>query len=135
MAVSTMLADIRESSGRYHAHPGVSLYRITCSLDTYTYHKSWPPPCLTAHRRPKGSLARAHSCTRVTINRSDSQPTLDKVGRFVAIDSGAYLAISTCRSLVTSPGTPPRGVTRSESLRDAITYVATNQNAGAIRLS
>ncbi|EOX99991.1 Uncharacterized protein TCM_009198 [Theobroma cacao] len=72
MAVSTMLADIGESSGRNRVI-------IWWPSHAYIYHRLWSPPCLTTSRKPKDSLARAHSCTRVTLNRSDSQPTLESL--------------------------------------------------------
>ncbi|EOY08451.1 Uncharacterized protein TCM_022897 [Theobroma cacao] len=50
MAISTILVDIGESSGRNRSHLRVSLHRTTCGLATYTYHRSWPSPCLTARR-------------------------------------------------------------------------------------
>ncbi|EOY17135.1 Uncharacterized protein TCM_036307 [Theobroma cacao] len=72
MTISTMLADIRESSGRNRVI-------IWWPSHAYIDHRLWPPSRLTACRRPKGSLDRARSCMRVTLNRSDSRPTLESL--------------------------------------------------------
>ncbi|EOY08481.1 Uncharacterized protein TCM_022942 [Theobroma cacao] len=73
MAVSTMLANIGESSGRNRV-------LIWWPSHVYMYRRLWSSPCLIARRRPKDPLARAHLFTRVTLNRSDNRPTLESLG-------------------------------------------------------